>query len=48
MNIKITFLNGDSNEEVYMEQFERFIVNKKEKYICKLIKSLYGLKQSSK
>jgi hypothetical protein len=44
MDVKITFLNGDLNEKVYMEQLEGFILLGNEKEVCKLIKSLYGLK----
>ena len=48
MDIKITFLNGDLEEEVYMEQPERFVLPENEKKVCKLVKSLYGLKQALK
>jgi hypothetical protein len=44
MDVKITFLNGDLNEKVYIEQLEGFILLENEKEVCKLIKSLYGLK----
>jgi L-amino acid N-acyltransferase YncA len=46
--IKITLLNCDLDEEVYIEQSKGFIVNGKEKKVCKLVKSLYGLKQIPK
>ena len=46
--MKIAFLNGDLEEEIYMEQPEGFIVPKQKKKVCKLVKSLYGLKQVSK
>ena len=42
------FLNGDLEEEIYMKQLECFIVPRQEKKVCKLIKSLYGLKQMLK
>ena len=48
MDVKTTFLNGDLKEEIYMEKPEGFIVPGQEKKICKLVKSLYGLKQASK
>ena len=48
MDVKTAFLNGDLEEEIYMEQLEGFIVPGQEKKICKLVKSLYGLKQASK
>src|SRR5688572_29625408 len=48
MDVKTTFLNGDLEEEIYMEQPEGFVVPGKEKKVCRLIKSLYGLKQAPK
>jgi len=41
IDIKITLLNCDLDEEVYIEQPKGFIVNGKEKKVCKLVKSLY-------
>ena len=46
MDVKTTFLNGDLDEEIYMEQPEGFIVPDQEKKVCRLVKSLYGLKQA--
>ena len=46
MDVKTTFLNGDLDEEIYMEQPEGFIVPGQEKKVCRLVKSLYGLKQA--
>ena len=48
MDVKTTFLNGDLDEEVYMEQLEGFLLPRNEKKVCKLVKSLYGLKQAPK
>ena len=48
MDVKTTFLHGDLEEEIYMEQPEVFKVDGKENFVCKLRKSLYGLKQASK
>ena len=45
LDVKTAFLHGEF-EEIYMDQPERFIVPGKENYVCKLKKSLYGLKQS--
>jgi len=44
--VKIAFLHGDLDEEIYMSQPMRFKTAGKENMICKLKKSLYGLKQS--
>ena len=46
MDVKIAFLNGIIEKEVYIEQLEEFVVHKKESHICKLKKVLYGLKQA--
>ena len=48
IDVKIAFLNGDLHEEVYMEQLGGFVLPRNEKNICKLVKSLYGLKQDPK
>ena len=47
-DVKTAFLNGDLNEEVYVEQLEDFVLPRNEKKVCKLVKSLYGLKQAPK
>ena len=46
MDVKTAFLNGDLEEEIYLEQPEGFIVPGQEQKVCRLIKSLYGLKQT--
>ena len=48
MNVKTTFLNGELDEEIYMEQSEGFVVQGQENKVCKLVKSLYGFKQAPK
>jgi hypothetical protein len=46
MDVKTTFLHGDLKEEIYMKQPKDFVVKGKNELVCKLKKSLYGLKQS--
>lgn len=46
MDVKTAFLHGVLKERVYMEQPEGYVEKGKEKMVCLLRKSLYGLKQS--
>ena len=46
MDVKTTFLHGELQEEIVMEQFEGYVVPGKKDHVCLLKKSLYGLKQS--
>ena len=48
MDIKITFLNGELEKEIYMDQPDGFLSKGQEGKVCKLVKSLYGLKQAPK
>ncbi|PKI43712.1 hypothetical protein CRG98_035911 [Punica granatum] len=48
MDVKTAFLNGNLDEEICMEQLEGFVAPRKERKVCKLVKSLYGLKQAPK
>jgi len=44
LDVKTTFLHGDLDEEIYMEQPEGFARNCNKKFVWRLKKSLYGLK----
>ena len=44
MDVKCDFINGDINEENYMNQPKWFVSNPY--LVCRLNKSLYGLKQA--
>jgi hypothetical protein len=45
MDVKTTFLNGELEEEIYMDQPNGCVTNGQENKVCKLLKSLYGLKK---
>ena len=46
MDVKTTFLNGELEEEIYLEQPIGFIKEGYEHKVFRLLKSIYGLKQS--
>jgi hypothetical protein len=46
MDAKTPFLHGDLEEEIYMKQLEVFAGKGKKELVCKLKKSMYGLKKS--
>ena len=46
MDVVTAFLNGELSEEIYMQQPNGYVITGKEHLVCKLKKSLYGLKQS--
>ena len=46
VDVTTAFLNGTLEEVVFMKQPEGFEVNGKDNLVCKLKKSIYGLKQS--
>ena len=41
MDVKTAFLNGDLEEEIYMNQPERYVIKGQEHKVCKLLESLY-------
>jgi hypothetical protein len=46
MDIKIAFLNGVIEDEVYIEKPQGFEVEDRKSHVCRLKKPLYGLKQA--
>ncbi|KAL9263538.1 Retrovirus-related Pol polyprotein from transposon TNT 1-94-like protein [Drosera capensis] len=46
LDVKTTFLHGDLDEDIYMVQQEGHQIVGKKNLVCKLTKSLYGLKQA--
>ncbi|KAL2612986.1 hypothetical protein R1flu_024678 [Riccia fluitans] len=46
MDVVIAFLYGLLNEEIFMRQLPSFARKGQESLVCRLLKSLYGLKQS--
>ena len=44
MDVNNSFIRGDINEEIYMQQPQGFATNPS--LVCRLRKSLYGLKQA--
>jgi len=48
MDVKTAFLNGDLEDDVYMDQPVGFAEEGNEHMVCKLKRSIYGLKQASR
>ncbi|KAL0402174.1 UNVERIFIED_CONTAM: Retrovirus-related Pol polyprotein from transposon RE2 [Sesamum latifolium] len=48
MDLKMAFLNGFIEEEIYMDQPEGFTGVGEEQKVCRLQRSIYGLKQASR
>ena len=48
MDVKTAFLNEELDEEIYMDQPAGFEVQGHERKVCRLKRSIYGLKQSSR
>lgn len=48
VDIKIAFLHGEVQENVYMHQPESYVVSGQEQKVCRLTKAIYGLKQAAR
>ena len=48
MDVKTVFLNGNIDETIYMVQQENFESNDSKQLVCRLKRSIYGLKQASR
>ncbi|KAL0284519.1 UNVERIFIED_CONTAM: Retrovirus-related Pol polyprotein from transposon RE1 [Sesamum angustifolium] len=48
MDMKMTFLNGFIEEDIYMDQPEVFTFVGEKRKVCHLQRSIYGLKQASR
>jgi hypothetical protein len=47
LDVKMAFLFGELDEEIYMEQPEGFVKKGQEKKVCRLLKAIYGLEQAT-
>ena len=47
IDVKTAFLNSNIEEEIYMMQPESFIAKNQEHMVCKLKRSIYGLKHGT-
>ena len=48
MDVKTAFVNGYVEEEVYVTQLKGFVHPNSPRKVCKLQKSIYGLKKASR
>ena len=48
MDVKTAFLSGNLEKGIYMQQPEGFVAYRNDNLVCKLQKSIYGLKQASR
>ncbi|KAA0026005.1 gag/pol protein [Cucumis melo var. makuwa] len=48
MDVNTAFLHGNLEESIFMSQLEGFITQGQEQKVCKLNRSIYGLKQASR
>jgi len=45
MDVKTTFIDGEIEEEVYIEKPYGFVIHENESHVCRLKMALYGLKK---
>lgn len=48
MDVKTSFFNGNLDKDFYMDQPNEFVEKGNKQMVCKLKKSIYGLKQASR
>jgi hypothetical protein len=48
MDVKTAFLQGELEEEIYLKQPDGFVDQDRPDHVCKLRKSIYGLKQAAR
>ena len=48
MDVKTAFPNGSIDSDIYMTQPEGYVDTERPDFVCKLKKSIYGLKQSAR
>jgi hypothetical protein len=46
MDVKTTLLNGNIEQEVFVEKPDGFVLHNKGTHVCKLRKALHGLKKA--
>ena len=48
MDVKTAFMNDNLDERIHMAQPDSFIRESQGSKVCKLLKSIYGIKQASR
>lgn len=48
IGVRIIFLNGRIDETIYMVHPKRFVSGDQNNMVCKVKKSIYGIKQASR
>jgi hypothetical protein len=48
MVVKTAFLQGELDEVIYMKQPEGYVDQERPDHVCKLNRSIYGLKQAAR